>query len=191
MQWPCQIPCAISPPPSWVSYPLSVCYGLSVLICAVWLLSFNPYAVLVAGQNLLGRCCSPMNQSSVNMVTTDDNLLSFQCLGSIFWWQTTVALWTLAFQNCLCLRMGFGWTVAVYRSHYLTHILVLANYVKLPLWKMVLTLSSLLFFQLCFACKASGGGGGIHGGQIQPVTTHLRVNIREFILSIKQYGGHL
>ena len=36
-----------------------------------------------------------------------------------------------------------------------------------------------------------GGGGGIHGGQIQPVTTHLRVNIRECILSIKQYGGHL
>ena len=31
----------------------------------------------------------------------------------------------------------------------------------------------------------------MHGGQIQPVTTHLRVNIREFILSIKQYGGHL
>ena len=45
--------CAIRPPPSWVSYPLSVCYGLSVLIL-VWLLSFNPYAVLVAGQNLLG-----------------------------------------------------------------------------------------------------------------------------------------
>ena len=56
---------------------------------------------------------------------------------------------------------------------------------------MVLTLSSLLFFQLCFPCKASGGGGGIHGAQIQPVTTHLRVNIREFIISIKQYGGHL
>ena len=56
--------------------------------------------------------------------------------------------------------MGFGWTVAVYRSHYLTHILVLAKYVK-------------------------------HSGQIQPVTTHLRVNIREFILSIKQYGDHL
>ena len=87
MQWPWQIPCAISPPPSWVSYPLSVCYGLSVLIL-VWLLSFNPYAVLVAGQNVLGRCCSPMNQSSVNMVTTDDNSLSFQCLGSIFWGQT-------------------------------------------------------------------------------------------------------
>ena len=171
MQWPWQIPWAISPPPSWVSYPLSL--GLSVLIL-VWLLSFNPYAVLVAGQNLLGRCCSPMNQSSVNMVTTDDNSLSFQCLGSIFWWQTkcwintpssgspppcnvsphwacqyatpsifpaTVALWTLAFQNCLCLLMGFGWTVAVYRSHYLTHILVLAKYVRLPLWKMVLTLS--------------------------------------------------
>ena len=47
---------------------LSVCYGLSVLIL-VWLLSFNPYAVLVAGHNLLGRCCSSMNQSSVNMVT--------------------------------------------------------------------------------------------------------------------------
>ena len=221
MQWPWQIPCAISPPPSWVSYPLSVCYGLSVLIL-VWLLSFNPHAVLVAGQNLLGRCCSPMNQSSVKMVTTYDNFLSFQCLGSIFWWQTkcwmntpssgspppcnvsphwacqyatpsifpaTVALWTLAFQNCLCLPMGFGWTVAVYRSHYLTHILVLAKYVKLPLWTMVLTLSSLLFFQLFFPCKASGGG--IHGGQIQPVTTHLRVNIREFILSIKQYCGHL
>ena len=31
---------------------LSVSYGLSVLIL-VWLLSFNPYAVLVAGQNLL------------------------------------------------------------------------------------------------------------------------------------------
>ena len=72
------------------SYPLSVCYGVSVLIL-VWLLSFNPYAVLVDGQNLLGTCryCSPMNQSSVNMVTTDDeNSLSFQCLGSIFWGQT-------------------------------------------------------------------------------------------------------
>ena len=47
----------------------------------------------------------------------------------------TVALRTLAFQNCLCLLMGFGWTVAVYRSHYLTHIhvVVLAKYVKLPL----------------------------------------------------------
>ena len=77
MQGLWQIPCAISPPPSWVSYPLSVCYGLSVLIL-VWLLSFNPYAVLVAGQNLLGMCCSPMNQSSVNMITTDDNSLSFQ-----------------------------------------------------------------------------------------------------------------
>ena len=52
VQWPWQIPCAISPPPSWVSYPLSVCYGLYVLIL-VWLLSFNPYAVLVAEQNLL------------------------------------------------------------------------------------------------------------------------------------------
>ena len=84
MQLPWQIPCAISPPPSWVSYPLSVCYGLSVLIL-VWLLSFNPYAVLVDGHNLLGRYCSPINQSSVNMVTTDDeNSLSFQCLGSIF-----------------------------------------------------------------------------------------------------------
>ena len=83
-----QIPCAISPPPSWASYPLSICYGLSVLIL-VWMLSFNPYAFLVAGQNLLGRCCSPMNQSSVNMVTTDDeNSWSFQCLGSIFWGQT-------------------------------------------------------------------------------------------------------
>ena len=50
------------------------------MLILVWLLSFNPYAVLVAGQNLLGRCCSPMNQSSVNMVTTDDeNSLSFQC----------------------------------------------------------------------------------------------------------------
>ena len=188
MQGPWQIPCAINPPPSWVCYPLSVCYGVSVLIL-VWLLSFNPYAVLVAAHNLLGMCCSPMNQSSVNMVTTDDNSLSFQCLGSIFWWQTkcwmntlssgspppcyvfphwacqyatpsifpaTVALWTLAFQNCLCLLMGFGWTVAVYRSHYLTHILVLAKYVKLPLWKMVLTLSSLLFVQLC-SIKQYGG----------------------------------
>ena len=80
----------ISPPPSWVSYPHSVCYGLSVLIL-VLLLSFSPYAVLVAGQNLLRRCCSPMNmnQSSVNMITTDDeNSLSFQCLGSIFMGQT-------------------------------------------------------------------------------------------------------
>ena len=43
------------------------------------------YAVLVAGQNLLRRCCKPMHQSSVNMITTDDdNSLSFQCLGSIF-----------------------------------------------------------------------------------------------------------
>ena len=174
VQWPWQIPWAISPSPSWVSYPLSVCYGLSVLIL-VWLLSFNPY--VVAGQNLLGWCCSPMNQSSVNMVTTDDNSLSFQCLGSIFCWMNTpssgspppcnvsphwacqyatpsifpatVALWTLAFQNCLCVLMGFGWTVAVYRSHYLTHILVLAKYVKLPLWKMVLILS----------VRHLGGGG--------------------------------
>ena len=141
MQWPWQIPCVISPPPSWVSYPLSVCYGLYVLIL-VWLLSLNPSAVMVAGQNLVRRCCSPMNQSSVNMGTTDDeNSLSFQCLGSIFWGQTkcwmntpaigsppscnvsphwacqyatpsnfpaTVALWTLAFHNCLCLLMGFG-----------------------------------------------------------------------------------
>ena len=36
------------------------------MLILVWLLSFNPYAVLVAGQNLLGMCCSPMNQSSVN-----------------------------------------------------------------------------------------------------------------------------
>ena len=137
VHWCAMIPCAISPPPSWVSYPLSVCYGLSVLIL-IWLLSFNQYAVLVARQNLLGRCCIPMNQSSVNMVTTDDNSLSFQCLGSIFWGQTkcwmntpssgspptcnvsphwacqyttpsifpaTVALWTLAFQNCLYLTL--------------------------------------------------------------------------------------
>ena len=69
-----------------------------------------------------------------------------------------VALWTLAFQNCLCLLMGFGWTVAVYRSHYLTHILVLAKYVKLPLWKMVLTLSSLLFFSYLFHVGHLGGG---------------------------------
>ena len=129
-----------------------------------------------------------MNQSSVNMVTTYDNYLSFQCLGSLFWWQTkcwmnthssdspppcnvsphwacqyatpsifpaTVALWTLAFQNCLCLLMGFGWTVAVYRSHYLTHILVLAKYVKLPLWKMVL-----YFFSYVFHVRHRGGGGG-------------------------------
>ena len=47
-----------------------------------------------------------------------------------------------------------------------------------------------IFFSYFFPCKASGGGG-VHGGQIQPVTAHLRVNIREFILSIKQYGGHL
>ena len=144
MQWPWQIPCAISPPPSWVSYPLSVCYGLSVLIL-IWLLSLNPYAVLVDGQNLLGRCCIPMNQSSLNMVTTDNNSLSFQCLGSIFWGQTmntpssvspppcnvsphwacqyatpsifpaTVALWTLAFQNCLCPLMGFGFTHLLYK----------------------------------------------------------------------------
>ena len=78
----------ISPPPSWVSYPHSVCYELSVLIL-VLLLSFSPYAVLVAGQNLLRRCCSPMNQSSVNMITTDDeNSSSFQCLGRIFMGQT-------------------------------------------------------------------------------------------------------
>ena len=78
VQWPWQIPGAISPPPSWVSYPHSVCYGVSVLIL-VLLLSFSPYTVLVPGQNLLRRCCTPMNQSSVNMITTDDeNYLSFQ-----------------------------------------------------------------------------------------------------------------
>ena len=88
MKWPWQIPCVISLPPLWVSYPLSVCYGLYVLIL-VWLLSLNPYVVLVAGQYLIRRCCSPMNQSSINMGTTDDeNSLSFQCLGSIFWGQT-------------------------------------------------------------------------------------------------------
>ena len=36
---------------------------------------------------------------------------------------------------------GLVLTVAVYRSHYMTHKLVLAKYVKLPLWKRVLTLS--------------------------------------------------
>ena len=96
----------------------------------------------------------------------------------------------IGISDCLCLLTGFGWTVAVYRSYYLTHILVLAKYVRLPLRKMVLTLISLLFFQLFFPCKASGGGG-VHGGHIQPVTIHPRVNIREFIISIKQYGGHL
>ena len=48
--------------------------------------------------------------------------------------------------------MGFGWTVAVYRSHYLTHILVLAKYVK--------TLRSLLFFSYVFHVRDLGGGGG-------------------------------
>ena len=48
-----------------------------------------------------------------------------------------------------------------------------------------LTIFSVIFFH------ARHLGGGVHDGQIQPVTTHLRVNIREFILSIKQYGGHL
>ena len=144
------------------------------MLILVWLLSFNPYAVLVAGQNLVGRCCSPMNQSSVNMVATDDNSLSFQCLGSIFWGQTkcwmnipssgphlpamfpriehaTMQLPVSFPQQWLCehghfrIVSAFLWglvlTVAVYRSHYMTHTLVLAKYVKLPLWKRVLTLS--------------------------------------------------
>ena len=69
MQWPWQIPV-----PSVLLHR-----GLVIL----------SQSVLVAGQNLLGRCYSPVNQSSVNMVTTDDeNSLSFQCLGSIFWVQT-------------------------------------------------------------------------------------------------------
>ena len=66
-------------------------------------------------------------------------------------------------------------------SHCLTDKLVLDKYVKLPLCKRVLTLSSLLYFPLTwgfFSCK------GVHGGQIQPVTTRLRVNIRE-------YGDHI
>ena len=38
---------------------------------------------------------------------------------------------------------------------------------------MVLTLSSLLFFQLCFPCKASGGGGGDTRGIHRQVAPHL------------------
>ena len=50
----------------------------------------------------------------------------------------------------------------------------------------LITIFSVIFFHVRHL-----GGGGVHGGHIQPVTTHLRVNIREFILSIKQYGVHL
>ena len=63
------------------------------MLILVWLLSFNPYAVLVAGQNLLCRCCSPMNQSSVNMVTTDDKAKQINILGSRQHPAEKVALW--------------------------------------------------------------------------------------------------
>ena len=181
MQWPWQIPCAISPP-SWVSDPVSVCYGLSVLIL-VWLLSFNPYTVLVAGQNLLGRCCSPRNQSSVNMVTTDnEKSLTFQCLWSIFWGQTKSWMNTpssgsptslqcftalsMSICNSQYLSRNSGvvntgiselslpsygvWFLLWQSTQWLTHKLVWAKYVKLPLWKRVLTLSLLQFFCYLF-----------------------------------------
>ena len=69
--------------------------------------------------------------------------------------------------------MRFGFDCG---SYCLTYKLVLAKYVKKGVnIKFITILSVKLLF---LSCK------GVHGGQIQPVTTRLRVNIREFILYI-------
>ena len=71
----------------------------------------------------------------------------------------TVALWILAFQNCLyALLWGLGLTVAVYRSHCLTHKLVLATSVKTGVNIKFITIFSVNNF---FPCRTSGGGGGV------------------------------
>ena len=145
MQWLWQIPV-----PSVLIHRGLVIFSQFVIwiVCAdTSLISFSPSAVLVTGQNLLCRCCSPMYQYSINMVTHGHHrwwelfvlpmswkhflggklnvewihLQVAPHLPAMFsriehandplpvsFFPATVDLWILAFQNCLCLLIGFG-----------------------------------------------------------------------------------
>ena len=130
---------------------------MSALIL-VWLLSSSPSAVLVAGQNLLCRCCSHLGKYGYSWLPQMRRAL---CLSKVLeassganynGWIHIPAMhpnienfngplpvyfshqWICAHWHFRIVSM-LSYGVWVYRSHCLTHKLLFAKYAKCPLWK--------------------------------------------------------